>query len=236
MLRHLRGKTPIVRVAELSGRNRYSVASWLDGTAEPKLPDFLRLVDVNGRRLLDLLAALEDPAQLPSVKGRWQQLQRARETAYEMPFSHAVLRALELEGSARPSGSQASWLAKRLGVAKPEVVQALQLLVATGQVRETARGFRLMEVTAIDTSQDPERAHALKLAWTTTALERLRTHSPGWYGYSVFAVSRADLKRLQTLQLQYVRAMQDVIAGSGPSECVGLYCAQLLDLDPSPVP
>jgi hypothetical protein len=46
----------------------------------------------------------------------------------------------------------------------------------------------------------------------------------------LFAISRNDLARLHQLHLAYVRAMQEVIASSGPSECVGLYCAQLLDL------
>jgi hypothetical protein len=82
----------------------------------------------------------------------------------------------------------------------------------------------------VDTSRDPARALTLKLSWTETAISRLKQGVPGTFGYSVFAVSRADLTRLQSLHSQYVRAMQDVIASSSPPECVGLYCAQLLDL------
>lgn len=62
------------------------------------------------------------------------------------------------------------------------------------------------------------------------ALERLKQGAQGKYGWSLFSVSKADLARLHDLHLQYVRAMQEVIASSTPSECVGLYCAQLLDL------
>jgi hypothetical protein len=36
--------------------------------------------------------------------------------------------------------------------------------------------------------------------------------------------------RIRHLQLEYVRAMSAIIASPEPSECVGLYCAQLLDL------
>jgi hypothetical protein len=50
------------------------------------------------------------------------------------------------------------------------------------------------------------------------------------FGWSVFAVSKADLARLTNLHLQYVRAMREIIASSTPSECVGLYAAQPLDL------
>jgi hypothetical protein len=38
------------------------------------------------------------------------------------------------------------------------------------------------------------------------------------------------LRRLRDVHLEYVRAMQTIIAASRPGECVSLYCAQLLDL------
>jgi hypothetical protein len=74
------------------------------------------------------------------------------------------------------------------------------------------------------------RAHALKIRWTEVALVRMRRGAPGNYGYSVFSVSKRDLARLRDIHLEYVRAMQQIIAESNPDECVGLYCAQLLDL------
>ena len=61
-------------------------------------------------------------------------------------------------------------------------------------------------------------------------MQRLRAGAPGNYGYSLFALSHSDMRRLRALHLDYVRAMQSVIAASSPGECVGLYCAQLLDL------
>lgn len=229
-LRHLKGKTPIVRIAQLAQHNRYSVARWLDGNAEPKLPEFLQLVDVTSRRLLDLIAALEDPARMPSVRRAFAQLQLAREAAYDRPWSHAVLRALEIEGRARGPAAQEASIARQLSISNEQVREALRVLEATAQVKKTRRGFRVRQVTAVDTGRDPNRAHELKVAWLSTALERLKAGAPGRFGYSVFAVSRADLTRLHELHLQYVRAMQEVVASSTPSECVGLYCAQLLDL------
>ena len=76
-----------------------------------------------------------------------------------------------------------------------------------------------------------KRARELKLAWTRTALEWLEASTDGRYGYTAFAVSRANLRRLHQLHLQYVHAMQEVIANSSPSECVALYGSQLLSLD-----
>ncbi|MEO8179071.1 MAG: DUF4423 domain-containing protein [Deltaproteobacteria bacterium] len=229
-LRHLRGKTPIARVAERAQRNRYSVSRWLSSSAEPKLPDFLMLVDVLSRRLPDLIAALADPVQLPSMRRRWQQLQLARRAGYELPWSHAVLRALELQGGPSTLAAQRTWIAQQLGINVDQVCEALAVLEGAAQIKKTARGYRLREVTAIDTGQDPERARALKIAWLETALHRLKSDTPGRFGYSVFAISKVDLARLHDLHLQYVRAMQEVIASSAPSECVGLYCSQLIHL------
>jgi hypothetical protein len=229
-LQQLKGKTPILRIAEHAQRNRYSVARWLDGTAEPRLPEFLRLVDASSRRLIDLVAALEDPARLPSLQKRWTQLQLARTAAYDLPWSHAVLRALELRGGPRNLAAQQAWIARQLQISADAVRAALRVLEATAQVTKTRSGYRPRQIAAIDTGHDPQRARALKVAWTTTALERMKSGAPGRFGYSLFAVARADLARLHTLHLQYVRAMQEVIASSEPSDCVGLFCAQLLDL------
>lgn len=41
------------------------------------------------------------------------------------------------------------------------------------------------------------------------------------------------MRELRDLHLDYVRAMQAIIAKSTQGGCVGVYCAQLLDLDVS---
>jgi transcriptional regulator with XRE-family HTH domain len=227
-LRELRGKTPILSIAHDAGYNRYSVSRWLNGQAEPRLPELLCLVEVLSRRLLDFLACVSDPQQINSVVAAWKRLELTRTLAYDMPWSHAVLRALELDDSGHQH--QKAWLAERLGISVREVSQALNALVRTGQVARVGGRFRLERVLSVDTSRDGQRAHGLKVAWTRTALERMQSGSPGHYGYTLFAVSGADLRRLRELHLEYVRAMQYVIAGSQPGERVGLFCAQLLDL------
>jgi DNA-binding MarR family transcriptional regulator len=227
-LRELRGKTPLSVLAERSGYSRFRVGRWLAGRARPRLPEFLCLVEAASRRVLDLLAGIVDPARLPSVAARWRALRVARELAYESPWSHAVLRALELEGYRRDPSP--SLIAERLGIAVPDVERGLVELTRSGQVRRERGRVRVRRVQAVDTGGDPERARKLKATWTRTAIERLEAGAPGSFGYSVFAISRGDLRRLRELHLEYVRAMRTLIAGSERSECVGLYCAQLLDL------
>lgn len=229
-LRDLRGKTPLVELAARSGYGRYSVGRWLRGSAEPKLPEFLALIEASSRRLLDFLALLTDPTQMATVSDRWRRLERARSAAYELPWSHAVLRALELDGYRRCSGSGERWLATHLGVELGEVTRALEFLVSTGQVNKARGKWRLDQPLSVETSRDARRSRELKGVWLDVARQRLQSGAPGSYGYSLFAISRSDLRRMRDLHLEYVRAMQSIIAASTPGECVGLYSAQLLDL------
>jgi len=121
-----------------------------------------------------------------------------------------------------------------LRIREQDAREALAVLEATGQVKKTRDGYTPRSVLTVDTGREPVRDRELRAAWTQTALERMRNGTPGSFGYSVFAVSRRDLGKLQALHLQYVRAMQDMIASSTPNECGGLYCAQLLDLGSGP--
>jgi transcriptional regulator with XRE-family HTH domain len=228
-LRQLRGKAPIAAIAERGGFSRYQVSRWLSGATEPPLPAFLCLVELSSRRLLDLLALLGDPERLPSITRRWQRLELARRSAYDKPWSHGVLRALELE-TQPAGGAQLGFIAKRLSVDVETVKDCLATLEATGQVYKQRRRYLPRDVLAVHTAQDPELSRGLRREWTRTALGRLERGAPGSFGYSLFAVSKADLRRLRELHLQYVRAMQELIARSEPNECVGLFCAQLLDL------
>jgi len=229
-LRDLRGKTPILELARASGYNRYSISRWLQGTAEPKLPELLCLIEVSSRRLLDFIATLVDPARMTSTAASWALLESARETAYGQPWSHAVLRALELD--ADTSEDQASWIARKIGLPRDAVERALQALRKTKHIKQRKGRYVPVQVLKVDTRADPRRAIGLKAAWTKVALERLERGEPGTFGYSLFSISKPDLLKLQALHLEYVRAMQSLIARSQPADCVGLYCVHLLDLEP----
>lgn len=232
-LRQLQGKTPITFLAAASGFNRFTLSRWLRGTAEPRPPDFLALVQAASRRLLDFVATLVDPTTLPSIRSSWQRLEQSRRLAYERPWSHAVLRAVEGVGTEPRGGWSPDALGELLGIDRETADDPIQQLESAGQVRRARGKLEAVPGRVVDTSPDPIRSTGVKAFWTDVALQRLRTGHPGNYGYSLFAVSRADLRQLRELHLEYLRAMQALIARSSPSECVGLYCAQLLDLDVS---
>jgi hypothetical protein len=228
-LRELSGKTPIATLAQRTGHNRYSVGRWLRGAGEPKLPEFLCMIEASSRRLLDFIATLVDPTTMVTIASEWTQLQRARGAAYELPWSHAVLRAFELDGYRRAAHGE-RWIAARLGIDLAEVEKSIELLVTTGQIKRVRGKWRLGSVISVATGQDATRARQLKAVWTEVALARLRSGAPGNYGYSLFAVSQKQMKQLRQLHLEYVRGMQALIATPTRAECVGLYCAQLMDL------
>lgn len=230
-LRDQRGKVALKELAARSGHNRFTLSRWLKGQTEPRLGEFLCALDVLSRRLLDFIATLTDPALLQSVSEEWQRLNRARNLAYDEPWSHAVLRVLELDGYQSGGWREPGFIARKLGAAPELVERALTALAESGQVRRVRGRYELSEVLSVNTGREVERARALKATWTAEALRRLTQGQPGLFGYSVFAVGRQELLRLRELQLEYVRAMEAVIAGSGANDCVGLYCVQLLDLD-----
>jgi hypothetical protein len=69
----------MVTLAAKTGFSRHRIARWLSGAAEPKLPQWLALIDASSMRLLDLVAAFVDSLTLPSVSRVWRRLQAARD-------------------------------------------------------------------------------------------------------------------------------------------------------------
>jgi DNA-binding phage protein len=233
LLTDLKGRTPVGVIAERSGYNRFSVSRWLKGTAQPRLPEFLAVLDACSRRVPDFVAELVDPAQLPTLADEWRRLTLAREGVHSQPWSHAVLRALELPWSGGRR-QQVAFLAQKTGLSVAAVEAELNFLVTTDQAALTRQGYHPRPAANVDTGGQAARGLTLKLSWARHALDRLGKGGPGHLGYSLFSVSHKDLKRIWQLQLDYVRAVSSIIAASEPGECVGLYTAALLDLDAGP--
>jgi hypothetical protein len=232
LLDDLRGRTSIVDLSLAVGRSRFAVARWLSGAAEPKLPEFLRLVDKSSLRLLEFVAAFTDPSRLPSVARAWQEHEAARRAAYDVPWTQAVLRALELSDYTKLDSHRPGWISERIGISLEEEQRCLDILLRTGQVFADERGrLCLREVMALDTRRDLAAEMRVKRWWTELALARLSGGTEGVFSYNVFAVSEADLRRIQDLYRAYFRQVRSIIAQSEPSERVVLATLQLLSLD-----
>jgi hypothetical protein len=231
LLQELRGKTSLVELARRSGYSRFSIARWLSGASEPRLPEFLGMVEACSFRCLDFLSHFVALERLPSVAEQWHALQAARKAAYDVPWSHAVLRALELTDYTRLGKHRPGWLARRLGISREEEERCLKTLAAARQIRRGDGLWVADHTQTIDTRADPARGRKLKAEWLKVALSRLESGVSGVFGYNLMAVSRADLKRLRERHIAYFREMQALVADSTPSECVVLFNADLFALD-----
>jgi transcriptional regulator with XRE-family HTH domain len=231
LLAALRGRRSILELAQATGHSRYAVSRWLSGSAEPRLPELLLLVDVLSLRLLDFLACFADPRTLPSTQSAWEKLSTSRRIAYEHPFSHAVLRALELERYGRLRRHRPGWIAKKLGISLEEEKRYLDLLVASGQVELSRGRYRVTKVQTVDTRLDPDAARRLRAYWGEVALERLRAGAPRTFSYNLFSVSTADMERIRALHGAYFAELRAIVAKSEPAECVALAVSNLVELD-----
>jgi Domain of unknown function (DUF4423) len=230
LLNDLRGNTTIVESARSLRVTRFALSRWLKGTAEPRLPDFLQAIEALSLRGLDFVAAFTDPTSLPSIATEWSALHQARTAAYARPWSHAILRALELEQYKALRVHRDGWLAGALGISIDEERDCLALLAQTGQVEFVGKKWKLARVLTIDTRKDPHAALRLKRWWGQVGLERLESEAPGVFSYNLFSVSHADLKRLEGLQRAYFRELRSIVAQSTPSETVAVVNLQLFSL------
>jgi hypothetical protein len=227
----LRGRATLRSLAKATGHSRFAVARWLSGESEVRLPEFLALVQGASLRSLDFVALLADPSQLPSVAADWQRLEAARRAAYELPWSQAVLRALELAAYRALPRHEPGWIAAHLGISQQTEDECLSLLQASGQLRIADGRYQLNESMLVDTRREPHGAWKARAFWTTVALDRLRAQQSGAYTYNVFGVSAKDFERIRELQARHFRELRALIAQSEPVERVGLLVQHLIDLD-----
>ncbi|MET0791533.1 MAG: DUF4423 domain-containing protein [Polyangiaceae bacterium] len=226
----LRGQTPVVDLARSAKRSRFAVARWLKGEAEPRLPDFLRLVECASLRVLDFLACFIDPNMLPSAAKIWRELETARRAAYEMPWSHAVLRVIELPAYRKLRAHEPGFIAERLGISRAEEERCIALLLETGQLKKQAKRLIPGAALTVDTRGDAARSRQAKVFWTQVALERIDSGALGTFSYNLFSVSRADLERIRELHRAYFRELRRIVAASEPAECIALANVHLLEL------
>ena len=157
------------------------------------------MVEAASLRVLDFISVFVDPARLPSAAKAWRELENARRAAYEAPWSQAVLRCLELTEYRKLSKHRDGWIAHRIGIAESEERRCLELLTLTGQIHKKRGLYALRETRALDTRRDAAAARRVKAWWMKVASDRMEAGSDGAFSYNVFAVSAADLERVNDL-------------------------------------
>jgi transcriptional regulator with XRE-family HTH domain len=237
LLRALIGETPIADVARKIRVDRTTVARWVHGKTEPRIPHLLELIDATTHRLVEFVAVFADPEALQSVSEVSRDLVAQRRIAYELPWSHAVLRALELDEYRRLPGHVPGVVARSIGISVAEETRLLAALGKARLIRRRRGKWGLSRVLTLDTRTDPERDRRLKEHWAEVGLDRLRRgprSSDAYHSYNLFAVSHADFARVRELHVEYFQRVRRIIAESSLAERVVLLLQELVPLDEQP--
>lgn len=233
-LSHLREGTTLVELARRVGTNRVSLARWLKGEAEPRLPELLRVIDASSLRLLDFVAVFVPPDRLPEAREKWRVLEAQRTVAYSLPWSHAVMRLLETEAYRQLPQHQPGFIARRLGISDAEEAECLQALATSELIAKRRKRWVTTQVLTVDTRRNPGAGRALKQHWAQVALGRLPALEPrenDLFSYNLFNVSEKDWVRLRELHIAYYQELRRIINASEPAERVALVNVQLMRLD-----
>lgn len=228
-----RGRT-MLELAALTRKDRTTIARWLRGATEPKLPELLAFVEHTTQRLLELVSIFADPLTLPATRRTYRDLLAQRRLAYELPWSHAVLRALELDAYRALPSHVPGFVAERVGLSMEEEERYLGALEASGQVRKVRGRYQVQRVLTVDTRPSPAENRRLKQHWAEVALGRYaegRTPPDALFSYNLFAIDRAGFERIRALHLEYYERVREIVADARNAERVVLMHMQLIPLD-----
>jgi transcriptional regulator with XRE-family HTH domain len=234
LLEHLKEGTTLLELAKRVGTNRVSVGRFLKAEAEPRLPMFLKLIEASSLRLLDFVDGFVSPAELPEARDAWRVLEAQRRVAYELPWSHAVLRVLELSSYQALAQHSDRFIAERLHIPLDEAERCLRALADSKLIVRRKGLWVATQVLAVDTRRNPEAGRTLKHHWASVGLQRLPALEPGahdMFSYNLFTVSERDFARLRELHIAYYQELRRVIEQSTPAERVAVVNLQLFRLD-----
>jgi hypothetical protein len=228
----LRGNTSVVDLAARAKRSRYATSRWLRGQAQPRVPDFLRLIDAATGRASDWVAALVPIANVPVMAHEHRMRNAAKGLALEQPWTEAILRLMETRDYSAVVGSAVPWLAQRLNVPEPTVAVAVDAMSKAGVlVRRKGRLLPGAELT-VDTRAQPEAFNRLRMHWSQAAAQRLMQPKPeDWFGYNVCTLSVTELEQVREILRGAYRQIRSLAAASIEPERALLINMQLLTWD-----
>jgi transcriptional regulator with XRE-family HTH domain len=225
-LSELRGSLVTTELAARAGCSRQRVARWLAATTEPRLPDFLRLVDAITGRLCDLVAELVPISSVPSLKADYDQRVAARHLAHEEPWTEAILRVMETEAYKREEQHRDGAIAKVLGIDPTTERRCLDKLENAGVLRRRGNKFEPLRSLTVDTRAIPR----LKAHWCRVAEARLgEPRADDVFCYNVLSASQADVERIRQLLLATFREIRSIVEHTERDEAVALINLQLIE-------
>jgi transcriptional regulator with XRE-family HTH domain len=228
-LQNLRGSLALSELAERSGRSRFAVSRWLKAQAQPRVPDFFRLIDAISGRLPDLVAELVPIEQVPALLPRHRRAVAARRLAFEEPWTEAVLRVLETR-MPDPERSSVSRIAARLGIDAAQVRGALSQLEQAEVIQRAGDGYRVAGNLTVDTTTNPAAVREHMAYWARVAFEHFgEPEARNLFAYNLMSVSSDDLSRIRELLRATYREVRAIVAASEPTQTAALLNLQLVE-------
>lgn len=228
-LTELAGSLAVTELAARSGTSRFAIARWLKGTTQPRLHDFLALVEAITGRASDLVQALVPIAEVQELHAVHAQRAAAKRLAFDEPWSAAVLRVLESSDYRARTHERPGYIARRLGITQEREVEILARLVAAGVARFESDRYEVGPPLTVDTQASPEDIRKLRTHWTEVCLERVQTpRESDWLGFNVISTSATDLARIRDVMRRAFREIRAIAAASEPTEAVALLNLQLV--------
>lgn len=229
-LSDVRGATPIVHLAEMTGFSRFALARWLGGAAEPRAWEFLTVLHHCTHRLVDFLAPFTQFKPLDSLRLEYERVHAARQVAERWPMTQVLLRSLEFASYRRKAFDAPEAFAEQCGVSPSDVKEMLSLLEATGQIRRVDGRWEPLQLSPLNMRLHRETAHLHRSFWAEVARERAPTAADGLCAYNVCGVSQQGYAELKRLQREYLQKARALIEKSEPVERVALVQVNLVPL------
>jgi hypothetical protein len=232
-LRALKGTQLLGTIADRSGLSRYSVGRMLAGQSEPRLPQFLALLDAITDRVEDFVDGWVGVEHVPLLEPRLRRTRAARAALFQRPLCLAVMCLLDTVGLRCERTAQLSLLCQLLERSPVEIEACLDILVEGGVIRLAEDRYVTAGALTVDAHSSPDQERAARHFWTGVGHERTaRLRPDDLCSYNVFSVARKDYARLKELQREFYRGARALIAASEPTEVAGLLVVQLGCWDP----
>lgn len=234
-LRALKGAQLLGTVAERSGLSRYSVSRFLQGLAQPRLPQFLALLDALTARVEAFVDAWVGVEHVPLLESRLRRTRAARDALFHRPLCLAVLCLLDTVALRSRAVNQLVELSKVLERPPEEISECLQTLADGGVIRLEGEHYTTAGALTVDAQATAELERRARSFWTGMGHDRVAHAYPNdLCSYNVFSVARKDYARLRELQREFYRAARALVAASEPTEVAGFLIVQLACWEPEP--
>ena len=231
-LRALQGSARQSEIARRFGVSRHRIRRWMSGEAEPRVPEFLGLIQALTGRAPDWVAAFVPIEEVPSLHGQFLAARAAARLIYDHPWSAAV-RVL-IDSDAYRADPTDAFLAAALRLDPETLGATLDALLASGLARREGERLAPNSSFTADARASEEDQRRLKAHWARVAADRLEDpHEEDLVSMNLFAVSHADLEKVRQLQRAYFRELRSLVAASQPEEAAALVLMQLVSLLPS---